>query len=444
MGCSCTNSSIPAEATIGSSNLTSISSISSNTEVLEDMKAEAMSYVEVTNSAVDPESAGNSIYLDMVDLHQSLCVESKEIHQRIQKYFTFTEIINLCDENRNFFSKQLLLKSLDDIASTISIISMNNDEVYQVPNKSMIFVFRGDIQVRYVDNDIHITAGDVDIHESGYKRLLSLAPSCIGHICFNRIQEILHKTAKHYDVSTIPILSNITTEQIMKLLPFINRKQYRNGELILRRGDFSESWFLVLLGEVRSRDTNAKQLDTETTTSYGTGSYFGEEGIIRCRAERYSYVATSDSVELFEISKNCFDDILGDIREILKENIEIEAKKSYETSYLHFHQKHLLSLEEEISSKVDSITIRPTPTNSNDSNNCLMILPTCAFNTLSGITYPFPVTQSNETVVKSSDQKKISKPEMKKERLAKSIKNKENIVTPGNTYRNYSLAKDCE
>jgi len=79
-------------------------------------------------------------------------------------------------------------------------------------------------------------------------------------------------------LASIPMFRHLGVRQRARLAQLFCRRTYRPGAVIVRQGDTSMSFYVVLTGQVRVVRQSAG--DTVDITEEGPGSFFGEMGVI--------------------------------------------------------------------------------------------------------------------------------------------------------------------
>jgi CRP/FNR family transcriptional regulator, cyclic AMP receptor protein len=80
-------------------------------------------------------------------------------------------------------------------------------------------------------------------------------------------------------LASIPVFRHLGARQRNRLAPYFCRRTYRAGEVIVRQGDTSLSFYVVLSGTVRIVRHRAGD-DGVDIVEEGAGSFFGEMGVI--------------------------------------------------------------------------------------------------------------------------------------------------------------------
>ena len=80
-------------------------------------------------------------------------------------------------------------------------------------------------------------------------------------------------------LATIPMFRPLGARARARLAPLFCRRSYRTGDVIVRQGDTSMSFYVVLSGRVRILRASGSD-DGVSIVEEGTGSFFGEMGVI--------------------------------------------------------------------------------------------------------------------------------------------------------------------
>jgi CRP-like cAMP-binding protein/Fe-S-cluster-containing hydrogenase component 2 len=98
----------------------------------------------------------------------------------------------------------------------------------------------------------------------------------------------------------VPLFAALTTLQIRDFLLSSNVHQKRPGEVVFERGDFTNSFFTILHGEV---DIQVNPANPAEVVTLGAGQFFGEMGLIAGRRRVATVAARSDCL-LLEVARN--------------------------------------------------------------------------------------------------------------------------------------------
>ena len=98
----------------------------------------------------------------------------------------------------------------------------------------------------------------------------------------------------------LPIYAPLTTLQIREFLLSASVHQKAPGSVVFERGDFTNSFFTILHGEV---DIQVNPANPAEVVTLGPGQFFGEMGLIAGRRRTATVVARSDAL-LLEVPRN--------------------------------------------------------------------------------------------------------------------------------------------
>lgn len=80
-------------------------------------------------------------------------------------------------------------------------------------------------------------------------------------------------------LATVPVFRHLGSRSRTRLAQLFCRRAYRAGDVIVRQGDTSMSFYVVLSGAVRILRHSGEN-DRVDIVEEGTGSFFGEMGVI--------------------------------------------------------------------------------------------------------------------------------------------------------------------
>jgi CRP/FNR family transcriptional regulator, cyclic AMP receptor protein len=113
--------------------------------------------------------------------------------------------------------------------------------------------------------------------------------------------------------AAVPLLSRLSTSQRARLAKLATTRGYKPGATVVRQGDTSMSFYVVLSGRVRvEQEVGEGRI---TLREYGPGGFFGEMGLID-DMPRSATVVSTDATECALLSK-------WDFRNELREDPDI-------------------------------------------------------------------------------------------------------------------------
>jgi cyclic nucleotide-binding protein len=151
-----------------------------------------------------------------------------------------------------------------------------------------------------------------------YYNTLITFPTVIGFIWEMR------RIYDHYLADALP---NLSKEQLVAATPRLERQTYHKGDVIIRQGDISDQFFIILKGEVEvihiEKDGSEKHIAT-----LEHGQYFGEIGLMS-KGKRIATVrAASDGVEVMALDRETFSGLMDnsamskdDVKRVMQKRI---------------------------------------------------------------------------------------------------------------------------
>jgi CRP-like cAMP-binding protein/tRNA A-37 threonylcarbamoyl transferase component Bud32 len=140
----------------------------------------------------------------------------------------------------------------------------------------------------------------------------------IGMSSSSRTSEItaaLHK---------VPLLSNLTDEQLMKVSDTVELFPYSEGDIIIAKGSEGKAFYMIKEGTVSVSDIG-DQFSAHTLTE---GDYFGERALITLEPRAATITATSPKVLLMALDVDSFNSLLGPIQDVLDHNMNMRVLTS--------------------------------------------------------------------------------------------------------------------
>jgi len=118
--------------------------------------------------------------------------------------------------------------------------------------------------------------------------------------------------------------SDMDDKQLAYLSQYMDKESFRKGDLIIKTGTEGNKVYFLITGKVRVRKVLTMNLDylgykpmeiTEDLGTFDPGYHFGEMALLG-NYERSADVIADDECELFSISKESFDHILSENKDI--------------------------------------------------------------------------------------------------------------------------------
>lgn len=123
----------------------------------------------------------------------------------------------------------------------------------------------------------------------------------------------------------IPLLKNLSNEQISKLAGALVPHKFLDGATIIRQGDPGDSFYLIKDGSVKcTQNKQGREIDLMTLSSE---NYFGEMALLLDEPRQASVTAVG-SVEVLSLRKQEFTRLLGPVRDVLSLQMRIRVLRS--------------------------------------------------------------------------------------------------------------------
>lgn len=115
----------------------------------------------------------------------------------------------------------------------------------------------------------------------------------------------------------IPVLQGMDDYHRSKLAETLTRRDYRQGDVVLRQGEQGDSFFLVEVGQLVAYRQDAAGHRAEEMP-YGVGGYFGELALLEDRPRQATVECLTDC-RLLEADRQSFKRMLGaEVLELLE------------------------------------------------------------------------------------------------------------------------------
>jgi CRP/FNR family transcriptional regulator, cyclic AMP receptor protein len=102
-------------------------------------------------------------------------------------------------------------------------------------------------------------------------------------------------------LKTIPLFADVPDEKLGKIAPFASTDQFAEGEVVVKEGGYSNSFFAIEEG------TAKVERDGEHLADLGPGDVFGEQGLLEKQERSATVTATSRlrviKIEHWELSR---------------------------------------------------------------------------------------------------------------------------------------------
>ena len=122
-----------------------------------------------------------------------------------------------------------------------------------------------------------------------------------------------------FQLQRIPILNHLSYELLIKLVRTSVVKSVRAGEVIYRRGDPPDHFYIILSCAIVSYNVSREENKSRIAGFLYPGDYFGEGTILNNNPRRATVTILNSGI-LLEITREQFTEYLKDCREALKEN----------------------------------------------------------------------------------------------------------------------------
>lgn len=149
-------------------------------------------------------------------------------------------------------------------------------------------------------------------------------------------------------LKSVSFLSSLTDQQRDAVGSVLQEEVYAEGDLIVKQGDRAEALYVVKEGMCRAlRRTIGGQSDDslgKEVARMKEGGIFGESSLTSDDSLRqYSIVAGSPDTHMFRLNANDFRELLGDLRDLVKQNFALKVLSSMEMF------KHLTKTQQAVS-----------------------------------------------------------------------------------------------
>lgn len=148
-------------------------------------------------------------------------------------------------------------------------------------------------------------------------QLWAMDRSAFRHILIKSSSTSLVKTLR-----SVEILKTLSVGQLQRLSDVLTEVTYKSGDYVIRQGDFTETFYIIMEGKatVTKRDDPDSATEPEAQVmQLSAGQYFGERALIE-QAPRAANVKADGRLKCLHISKDAFEEVLGPLQAIIDED----------------------------------------------------------------------------------------------------------------------------
>jgi len=158
-------------------------------------------------------------------------------------------------------------------------------------------------------------------------------------------------------LQSVPLFANLTPDHLSRISDALQTEHFAADAYIIRQGAKGDSFYILKGGSVKVTKKVHGQSVEEDVRALGSGSYFGEQALLREECRTASVIACAPGVECLVLDRDSFNQLIGDLSELREKKYEDDSERQ---------QKNILSTknaspEEEFSSiKLDDLHIIAT------------------------------------------------------------------------------------
>jgi CRP-like cAMP-binding protein/Zn-dependent protease len=148
-------------------------------------------------------------------------------------------------------------------------------------------------------------------------------------------------------IDDLPMFQDIPVDVLNDLAGRIRLRSFARGQAVIRQGGRAEAFYVVRRGTVQVVEEDPESGDEQVLRTMGRGESFGELGLLESQP-RAATVRAAEEVELFEIDKGTFDQLLADMATVpeFAPTLEAVAELRSLPSFQHLEPAELTELLE--------------------------------------------------------------------------------------------------
>eukprot|EP00484_Ammonia_sp_Unknown_P023904 CAMPEP_0197038088 /NCGR_PEP_ID=MMETSP1384-20130603/15115_1 /TAXON_ID=29189 /ORGANISM="Ammonia sp." /LENGTH=813 /DNA_ID=CAMNT_0042468481 /DNA_START=54 /DNA_END=2495 /DNA_ORIENTATION=+ len=133
-------------------------------------------------------------------------------------------------------------------------------------------------------------------------------------------------------LKSVPLFSGLTDDERMKLSKGLKKKQFKQGDMLMKQGDDGSEFFIISEGKVEvSIDDNGKKI---TVATLEAGDYAGEQALLQNTKRNATLTAVSEKLLCLVCDQRLFKNILANNTSIKFE--KREAKRKAFLTYINY------------------------------------------------------------------------------------------------------------
>ncbi len=230
---------------------------------------------------------------------------------------------------------------------------------------------------------LHVASGEHGVIERPAIVLVTMGSAVLGGLLFELLNQILNNKGaflrkgalirKHIvkekrrqagklleSLSKVKILGALSPEDVVKIIPLVDRRSFAKGEVIFSEGDEGDEVFFIDTGQVGIQRAKEGSDTDEQIATLGPRDVFGELALVSTQA-RTATARALDDVKAWRIHRHDFEWLMDEVpalgrsvRSLAKDRIEDLTRRDT-TSSMEPRQ-----WEKEAISRLDSAMLQPT------------------------------------------------------------------------------------
>lgn len=138
-----------------------------------------------------------------------------------------------------------------------------------------------------------------------------------------KIKEKAKKRREQYEefLKNNELFDSLDSYERHKISDCFIQKTYEDGDIVIKEGDSSDDFYLIISGKCIAKQYNKISQANEIVYEFKAGDYFGELALLN-ESKRKATIYAKGNLIVIMVNKDAFKRLLGPIKDILKRNMD--------------------------------------------------------------------------------------------------------------------------